>query len=152
MTDQEKGGSPVSKHRRWIGRGIQGFTVAFLLLDGMLKVLRVDASVEGTVELGYPEGLVPWIGLTLVVSTIIYIIPRTSVLGAILLTGYLGGAVATQVRIEDPWFLFPAVFGVLAWTALYLVGDGRLRSLIPLRQKAPSSTEVSQEKQPELAP
>jgi DoxX-like protein len=72
----------------------------------------------------------PWIGLSLLVSTILYAVPRTAVLGAILLTGYLGGAVATQVRVGDPWFLFPAVMGALAWAGLWC-RNPQIRELLP---------------------
>jgi DoxX-like protein len=82
-------------------------------------------------KLGYAVSLAPWIGLSLLVSTILYAVPRTAVLGAILLTGYLGGAVATQVRVGDPWFLFPAVIGALAWAGLWC-RSARLHDLLPL--------------------
>ena len=80
---------------------------------------------------GYPVELAPWVGLSLLVSTILYLAPRTTVLGAILVTGYLGGAAATQVRVGDPWFLFPVALGVVAWGGLWL-RDGMLRNLMPL--------------------
>jgi len=89
----------------WAGRIISGLVVLFLLFDSIIKVMRLDPAVEGTVEFGYNESVVFGIGLTLLVCTILYAIPRTAILGAILLTGYLGGATATQVRVEDPWFL-----------------------------------------------
>ena len=75
--------------------------------------------------------MAPWIGLSLLVATILYAIPRTAVLGAILLTGYLGGAVATQVRVGDPWLLFPAVMGALAWAGLWCRSPS-IRELLPL--------------------
>ena len=103
--------------------------VAFLLFDGVIKAMMLEPAVEGSVQLGYPEGTVFGIGLALLVSTALYAVPRTAFLGAILLTGYLGGAVATQVRVEDPWFLFPAFFGVLVWGGLFL-RDGRIRALV----------------------
>ena len=112
----------------WAGRIISGLVVLFLLFDSIIKVMRLDPAVEGTVEFGYNESVVFGIGLTLLVCTILYAIPRTAILGAILLTGYLGGATATQVRVEDPWFLFPVLLGVLAWTGLWL-RDERLRAL-----------------------
>ena len=93
---------------------ISGLVVLFLLVDGIMKVLRTDVSIEATVEFGYPQNQVAWIGLALLVCTLLYAIPRTAVLGAILLTGYLGGAIASQVRIEEPAFLFAALIGVLA--------------------------------------
>lgn len=102
------------------GWAISGLLIAFLLVDGIMKVFKAETSVEGTVDLGYPESTVIWIGLTLTICTILYAIPRTALLGAILLTGYLGGAVATAVRLEDPWLVFPATVGVLVWIALAL--------------------------------
>ncbi len=118
----------TSKKMLWAGRIISGLVVLFLLFDSIIKVMRLDPAVEGTVEFGYNESVVFGIGLTLLVCTILYAIPRTAILGAILLTGYLGGATATQVRVEDPWFLFPVLIGTLAWTGLWL-RDDRLRAL-----------------------
>jgi hypothetical protein len=83
-------------------------------------------------EFGYAASLAPWVGLALLVSTLLMLIPRTVVLGCILVTGYLGGATATQVRVQDPWFLFPVVLGVMSWLWLYL-REPRLRALVPLR-------------------
>lgn len=115
----------------WAGRILSGLIVLFMLSDAIPKALRLDFALNATVELGYPEATVVPIGLTLLVCTVLYAIPRTARLGAILLTGYLGGAVATQVRVEDLWFLFPFALGVLVWVGLYL-RDERLRTLIPL--------------------
>ena len=111
------------------GRIISGFASVFLLMDGVLRTVRFAPYVEGTVQFGYPEHLATPIGLTLVICTLLYLVPRTAVLGAILLTGYLGGATASHVRVENPFFLFAAVFGVLVWTGLYL-REPRLRALI----------------------
>jgi DoxX-like protein len=94
--------------------------------------MKLAPAVEGTARLGYPVGLVVPIGIVLLACIAVYLIPRTSVLGAILLTGYLGGATATQVRLENPWFLFPVGVGVLIWGGLFL-RDDRLRALIPVR-------------------
>ena len=122
--------APVSK-LVWVGRIISGLMIAFLLLDGGIKILKLPAAVEGTARLGYPTSVVQAIGVLALVCVLLYAIPRTSVLGAILLTGYLGGATATQVRVQDPWFLFPVVLGMLVWAGLYF-RDERLRALIPL--------------------
>ena len=119
----------ATKSVRWTGRVLSALVVAFLLFDGGIKAMMLEPAVEGSVKLGYPEGTVFGIGLALLVSTALYSVPRTAFLGAILLTGYLGGAVATQVRVEDPWFLFPAFFGVLVWGGLFL-RDGRIRALV----------------------
>ena len=117
------------KVARWAGRVVSALVVAFLLFDGGIKVMMLEPAVEGSVQLGYPGGTVFGIGLALLASTALYAVPRTAFLGAILLTGYLGGAVATQVRVEDPWFVFPAFFGVLVWGGLFL-RDGRVRALV----------------------
>lgn len=118
-----------SKGMHWAGRIMSGLVILFLLFDSISKVLRLDPAVEGTAELGYPASVVFGIGLTLLITTILYAIPRTAILGALLLTAFLGGATATQVRVEDPWFLFPVVLGALAWAGLALC-DGRLRALV----------------------
>lgn len=116
----------------WTGRAISGFVSVFLLFDGVARLVRFAPYVEGTVKFGYPEHPASPIGLVLVAATLLYVIPRTAVLGAILLTGYLGGATASHVRVEDPFFLFAATFGVLVWVGLYL-REPRLRALVPLR-------------------
>jgi hypothetical protein len=122
--------APVSK-LVWVGRIISGLMIAFLLFDGGIKILKLPAAVEGTARLGYPTSVVQAIGVLALVCVLLYAIPRTAVLGAILLTGYLGGATATQVRVQDQWFLFPVVLGMLVWAGLYF-RDERLRALIPL--------------------
>lgn len=114
------------------GRVISGFAALFLLADGVLRTVRFAPYVEGTVQFGYPAHLATPIGIVLVVCTLLYLVPRTTVLGAILLTGYLGGATASHVRVEDPNFLFAATVGVLVWAGLYL-REPRLRALVSLR-------------------
>src|ERR1700704_600674 len=124
-----------SKAMLWTGRVMSALPVLFFLMDGIMKLVKPPIVVKSTVELGYPEGVILPIGIVLLVCTVLYVIPRTSVLGAILLTGYLGGAVATHVRVGDPLFshvLFPVYLGVLIWLGLYL-RDDRLRALVPLR-------------------
>jgi hypothetical protein len=111
------------------GRIITGFIALFLLADGVLRTVHFAPYVEGTVQFGYPAHLATPIGVTLTLCTLLYLIPRTAVIGAILLTGYLGGATASHVRVEDPFFLFAAVFGVLVWAGLYL-REPRLRALL----------------------
>jgi DoxX-like family len=108
----------------------------FLTFDTVLKVLRLGPAVEGTVALGYPLDSVRTIGIIELVCVVLYLVPRTSVLGAILLTGYLGGAIATHVRIGNPLFthvLFPIYVALFVWGGLYL-RERRLRELLPLRQ------------------
>ena len=127
---------PVSRKRLWAGRIMSALPSLFLLLDGIAKLVKPAPVVEGTVKLGYPETVILPLGVVLILSTILYVIPRTSVLGAILLTGYLGGAVATHVRVGNPLFthtLFPIYLGVFIWGGLYL-GDGRVRALIPIKR------------------
>jgi hypothetical protein len=112
------------------GRILSGAIILFLLQDALIKVFNLDFAVEATVDLGYSADLVVPIGLTLLACTVLYAVPRTAVIGAILLTGYLGGAVATSVRLEEGvWFLFPAAFAVLVWLGLYL-RDRRVRALL----------------------
>jgi len=127
----------VSKKNLWIGRIVSGLPALFLLVDGAMKLVKPAVVVEATTKLGYSESLIVPIGILLIVCTIIYLIPATSVLGAILLTGYLGGAVATHVRAGGDVFpiIFPIIFGALLWLGLYL-HDTRLRALIPLRSRS----------------
>jgi hypothetical protein len=115
-----------------IGRVISALVVLFMLFDSGTKVVQLAPAVEGTARLGYPVSVVLPLGIALLACTMLYAIPSTAVLGAILLTGYLGGATATQVRMGDPWFLFPVGIGVLVWSGLFL-RDARLRVLIPVR-------------------
>jgi hypothetical protein len=124
----------VTRKRVWVGRILSWLAALFLLFDGVTKLFKPAFVVEATVRLGYPERVIVGIGVVLVLCTVLYLIPRTAVLGAILVTGYLGGAVATHVRAERSWFeiVFPIIFGVLVWAGLVL-RDERLRALIPLR-------------------
>jgi hypothetical protein len=127
-----------SKTRLWTARIVTAISVLFLVFDGVTKVMNVDAVKAGMAEMGYPAHLTGSIGILLLICVAIYLIPRTAVLGAILLTGYLGGAVASQVRIEHPLFgytLFPVYIAVLLWGGLYL-RHSRLRALIPLRSNS----------------
>jgi sorbitol-specific phosphotransferase system component IIC len=123
----------ISKGMLWTGRIISTLIVLFMLMDAVMKLVQPEAVVKGTAELGYPVSSIGGIGIALLIATILYAIPQTSVLGAILLTGYLGGAVASEVRIgATPLASFPFIFGVLVWLGLVL-RDSRLRALIPLR-------------------
>jgi hypothetical protein len=101
-----------------------------------MKLVKPAPVIEATVRLGYPENIIVPLGIVLTACTVLYLIPRTSVLGAILLTGYLGGAVATHVRVAEGLFsiVFPIIFGLLLWGGLYL-RDPRLRAFIPLRSQ-----------------
>src|SRR5712692_6665409 len=121
----------VSKKRLWAGRILSALPVLMLLFSGVMKLIKPAPVVQGFAHFGYPESLALCIGILELACTVVYVIPRTSVLGAILLTGYLGGATATHVRIGDPFFV-PVGLGVLVWGGLFL-RDDRLRALIPLR-------------------
>src|SRR5207248_6504119 len=102
--------APVSKATLWAGRVLSGVPALFLLVDGVMKLFKPPQVVEPTLRLGYPEGVIVGLGVVLLSCLLLYLVPRTSVLGAILLTGYLGGAVATHVRVGDE--LFPVLFPV----------------------------------------
>ena len=121
---------------QWAGWGMTGLTIAFFLFDSMSKLLLEQHAVEATTKIGYPLDVIRPLGITGLACTLLYAIPRTSFFGAILLTGYLGGAIASKVRIEDPLFssvLFGVYFGIFVWGGLYL-RDEQLRSLIPFRR------------------
>jgi hypothetical protein len=127
-------GAP-SNNELWGGWILSGLAVLFLIVDAGLKVLTLPAAVKGTADLGYPESVVFTIGFIQVVCLIVYLIPRSSVLGAVLWTGYLGGAVATHVRVESPLLthtLFPIYVAALLWAGLWL-RDRRVRALLPFR-------------------
>jgi hypothetical protein len=128
----------MTRKRHWAGRIVSGLATLFMLMDGIIKLFKPSFVVESTVRLGYPESQIVGIGVVLIACTVLYVIPRTTILGAILLTGYLGGAVASNVRAGQGWFnvLFPALFGVLIWGSLWLRVD-RLQSLLPLRKERP---------------
>jgi DoxX-like protein len=126
--------SPVSRGRLWTGRIISALVVLFLLFDGITEAMKVKAVLDASAQLGYPVTTIAGIGITLLVCTALYLIPQTAVLGAVLLTGYLGGAVASSVRISGPLFniLFPIIFAAVMWAGLFL-REERLRALMPLR-------------------
>jgi DoxX-like protein len=126
--------NPMSRGRLWTGRIISILVVLFLLFDGITKVMKVKAVLDASAQLGYPVSTIVGIGITLLVCTAFYVIPQTAVLGAVLLTSYLGGAVASSVRISGPLFntLFPIIFGVFVWVGIFL-RENRLRALIPFR-------------------
>jgi hypothetical protein len=127
--------APVSKARLSAGHIVSAIPVLFLLFDSAIKFTAIDPVVESFSQLGYPVSLAIGIGAIELACLVLYVIPRTSVLGAILLTGYLGGAVATHVRVGSPLLthvLFPIYVAALVWGGLFL-REGRLRALIPLR-------------------
>lgn len=123
--------NPTAKKMLWVGYVVSAVPVLMLLMSAIMKFAKPPAVVEGFTHLGWPENLALALGVVELVCVIIYVIPQTAVLGAILLTGYLGGAIATHVRVGEG-FIGPAIFGVLVWLGLYL-RDPRLRALVPLR-------------------
>ena len=125
-----------SKKRLWAGWIMGGLPALFLLLDASMKFVKPAAVVEGSLKVGFPESTLVGIGIALLLSTLLYLVPRTAVLGAILLTGYLGGAVATNVRVIGPVFniVFPIIFAALLWGAIWL-RDRRLQDLLPFRAR-----------------
>ena len=130
----------VSNKRIWAARILGGLPIAFMTLDAAIKLARLAPAVTGTVQLGYPPSVVFGIGLVELLCVLAYAIPRTAIVGAVLLTGYLGGAIATHVRVGDPiatHVLAPIYVAALIWGALLL--RGRLRGLFavpPARQAA----------------
>jgi DoxX-like family len=127
-----------SRRRLWAGRGLSWLSMLFLLFDSAGKLLQVQPVIDGTMQLGYPRDIVFSLGLIELSCVLAYVIPRTSVLGALLLTGYLGGAVATHVRVGDPLLshvLFPTYVAALLWGGLIL-RDARLRAFLPIRRES----------------
>ena len=121
---------------RWTGWALSGLMIAFVLFDSVSKLALERHVVAATTGIGFPLDVIRPLGVIGLACTLLYAIPRTAILGAILLTAYLGGAIASKVRIEDPLFssvLFGVYFGVLVWGGLYL-RDPQLRALIPLRR------------------
>ena len=126
-----------SKKALWTGRVISSLCVLFLLFDAIMKILKTAQTVQGSTQIGWPASSLQTLGFVLLVCTILYVVPRTAILGAILLTGYLGGATSIMVRAaaEGHSFLFPVVFGILVWAGIFL-RDEKLRSLIPMRKQS----------------
>ncbi|HVW62699.1 MAG TPA: DoxX family protein [Puia sp.] len=111
-----------SKGKFWFGWIISGLCILFLLVDAIMKIAKTAPSMQGSAQLGWPESSVQGIGILLLLCTILYIIPRTAVLGAVLLTGYLGGAIAIMVRanLDGHPFFFPLIIGILVWVGLFM--------------------------------
>ncbi len=125
-------GTTITKGARTTGWVLSVLAILFMLFDVFGKLTKPEAVIKGTMQLGYPENLITPIGIILLVCTILYAIPRTAVLGAVLTTGYMGGALASGLRIEAPLFsniLFPVYFSILLWAGLYLRSE-RLRQFI----------------------
>lgn len=120
----------------WVGYIFSGLPVLFLLMDAVGKLVKPEPVIIATTELGYNESVIVPLGVILLICVVLYVVPLTSVLGAILLTAYLGGAVATHVRVGSPLFthtLFPVYLGIFLWIGLYLRMSG-LRDIIPYRR------------------
>lgn len=120
----------------WTGRIISGLVVVFLLFDSITKIMEVPAVLKASANLGYGAGSIQAVGTILLACVVVYVIPRTSILGAVLLTGYLGGAVDANLRAGTPLFsnmLFPVYFGILVWAGLYL-RNRRVREFFSLRK------------------
>lgn len=125
------GGSGIPKAQIWLGRILSALATLFLLFDGAMKLVKPPVVVQATLQLGYAESTIVGIGATLLVCTLFYVVPRTSSLGAVLLTGFLGGAVASNVRAAMPTFniVFPFIMAGLVWCGLWL-RDLRVRNLL----------------------
>lgn len=121
-----------SKTMVWVGRILSTLPVLMLVMSAVMKLTKHPEVLKGFDKRGWPEYVLVPLGIVELVSTVLYVIPQTAVLGAILLTGYLGGAIATHVRIGEP-FIMLAIFGVVIWLGLFL-RDARVRALIPLRK------------------
>ena len=140
MTPQAQAGQPIARGPKyWTGWALSSLVIAFLLMDAAMKLLALPIVLETSGPLGFAGAeTARGLGTLLLVCTLLYIAPQTAVLGAILLTGYLGGAVATHVRVASPLFshvLFGVYLGAMLWGGLYL-RDARLRALLPLRMNA----------------
>ncbi|HET9054430.1 MAG TPA: DoxX family protein [Cyclobacteriaceae bacterium] len=125
----------VSKTQRWISYTMSGLVILFMLLDSVMKFVQPPDVIQGTLDLGFEVGHIAMIGALGLISTLLYAFPRTAILGAILLTAYFGGAVATHLRLNNPLFshtLFTVYFGILTWGGLWL-RDTRLRKLFSLK-------------------
>jgi len=126
----------ISKTKLWISYAMSWLVILFMLMDSIMKFVKPTDVIEGTLALGFAEEHLPIIATLGLISTLLYIFPRTSILGGILLTAYFGGAVATHVRLNNPLFthvLFTVYFGILIWVGLWL-RNSKLRELLPLRQ------------------
>lgn len=130
--------SHISKTALWTGRVMSALPVLLVLFGSVVKLMKTASVVEAFVRAGIPERLIIPVGIIELVCVIVYLIPQTAVLGAILMTGLLGGATITNLRISDPTYPMPIVLGMLAWGGLFL-RDLRLRDLIPIRRVAPNS-------------
>lgn len=132
--------APASKKMLWAGRMVSALPALLLLASGSAKLMKAAPVIQGFAHFGVPANLIMVIGILEVGSAMVYIIPCTAVLGAILMTGFLGGATFTHVRVGEPW-VFPVIAGVLVWAGLY-GRDARVRALLPLRNSIQSGTQI----------
>ena len=126
----------TSSRARWAGRILSGIAVLFLTFDTVIKLVASKQAVEGTVQLGWPAHHLPTLGVIEIVCLVLYLVPRTAPIGALLWTGYLGGAIATHLRLDNPLFshiLFPTYVAALLWGGLYL-RDARVRAVLGARR------------------
>ena len=126
--------APISKTALWTGIVMSALPVLLVLMSSVMKLMKMAPVVEGFAKAGLSERLILPVGIIELICVIVYLIPRTAVLGAILMTGLLGGATVTTLRIVDPTYPMPVILGMLAWGGLYM-RDPRVRELIPLRKK-----------------
>jgi hypothetical protein len=124
---------PTSKKMLWAGRVISAIPVLLMVLSAVMKLIKAAPVVQGFPKYGYPESQIVIIGVLELLSCIVYLIPNTAVLGAILMTGYLGGATATNVRVGDPSYIMTVLLGVFVWGGLFF-RDARVRALVPFRR------------------
>jgi hypothetical protein len=126
---------PISKSKLWTSRTMSALVILFMLFDSLGKFFKPEPVLEGTLELGFSEHHLVTIGMLGLISTLLYAIPRTTVLGAVILTGYFGGAIATHVRLDNPLFthiLFPVYLAILVWGGIWLRNE-KVRKVVPLQ-------------------
>jgi DoxX-like family len=124
----------ISKAALWTGRVMSALPAMLLLTSAVMKLMRLAPAVEGFARMGVPEHLIVPVGLIELICVLVYLIPRSAILGAILMTGLLGGATITTLRVVDPSYPMPVVLGMLAWGGLWM-RDSRLQTLIPFRRR-----------------
>jgi DoxX-like protein len=134
MESIEQTAPTSNKPMIWVGRIVSALPVLLLVFSSSMKLLKPVQVVDEFTRLGYPENVIFGLGIVELACAVIYAIPQTAIFGAILLTGYLGGATATHLRAGDPTFnmIMPVILGVLIWGGVFL-RDARLRKLLPLR-------------------
>ncbi|KWW17343.1 MULTISPECIES: DoxX family protein [Peribacillus] len=128
---------PISKSRLWVARVMSGLVILFMLFDGITKILKLKVMVDGTLEMGFAEHHVTIIGFLAILSAVLYTLPPTSILGAIVLTGFFGGVIASHIRLDNPLFshtLFPVYLAILTWGGIYL-RDERLQTIFPIKRR-----------------